>query len=106
MTASRKKQHNDLEGENAAAPVPEPHAEGDQGRSGLEHLQAAALEMIAASRAMLDAAEQVVADPKAAGSVVDLLGSVAGLARGRRPGSDRNAPGHDDDPPVQHIPVS
>lgn len=72
-------------------------------QAGLDHLQRAAREMIAASRALLDVAEELVEDPRAAAGIVDLLGSVANR-RGRSappaPGSD------DDDPPVQRIPVS
>jgi hypothetical protein len=74
-------------------------------QAGLDHLQRAAREMIAASRALLDVAEELVEDPKAASGIIDLLGSVAG--RGARPG--RPAPSSDDDdddPPVQRIPVS
>lgn len=75
-------------------------------QAGLDHLQRAAREMIAASRALLDVAEELVEDPKAAAGIVDLLGSVAN----RRPRA--SSPEHDDpegdgdDPPVQRIPVS
>src|SRR3954470_9159385 len=79
-------------------------------QAGLEHLQQAAHEVIAASRALLDVAEELVEDPKAAGSLVDLLGSLASMAR---PGgrTHRDAGRHDDgpdedEPPVQRIPVS
>ena len=37
----------------------------DRARQGVEHLQAAAIEMIAAFRAFLDVAEEVVRDPSA-----------------------------------------
>ena len=74
--------------------------------AGLAHLQAAALEMIAASRAMLDAAEQVVEDPRAAASIVDLLGSLTAMAKGRASGPGRDPDDPDADPPVQHISVS
>lgn len=76
-------------------------------QAGLEHLQRAAREMIAASRALLDVAEELVEDPKAAAGIVDLLGSVAPL-RGRAASgraSDADGDG-DDEPPVQRIPVS
>ena len=75
-------------------------------QAGLDHLQRAAREMIAASRALLDVAEELVEDPKAASGIIDLLGSVAG--RAARPTS-RPAADHgddDDEPPVQRIPVS
>lgn len=76
-------------------------------QAGLEHLQRAAHEVIAATRALLDVAEELVDDPKAASSIVDLLGSVAG----RLPKMPADAPDRDDrdepdDPPVQRIPVS
>ncbi|WP_426572557.1 hypothetical protein [Aquihabitans sp. McL0605] len=75
-------------------------------QSGLEHLQRAAHEVIAATRALLDVAEELVDDPKAAAGIADLLGSVAG----RRPRSSGTAPHRPDDddgePPVQRIPVS
>jgi hypothetical protein len=74
-------------------------------QAGIEHLQRAAREMIAASRALLDAAEDLVEDPKAAAGIVEMLGS---LAARRVPGRGGAAPGGDDDdlPPVQRIPVS
>lgn len=74
-------------------------------QAGLDHLQRAAREMIAASRALLDVAEELVEDPKAASGIIDLLGTVAG--RSSR-GPIRGAPDvdDDDDPPVQRIPVS
>lgn len=42
----------------------------DRARDALEHLQTAALEMIAAARAALDVAEELVRDPAAAAAVV------------------------------------
>ncbi len=74
-------------------------------QAGLEHLQRAAREMIAASRALLDVAEELVDDPKAASGIIDLLGSVAGRG-GRGPTSDGSDADDGDDPPVQRIPVS
>ncbi|MCU1498854.1 MAG: hypothetical protein JWM47_2807 [Acidimicrobiales bacterium] len=102
---------------------------GDDPRvqAGLEHLQRAAREVIAASRALLDVADDLVEDPRALGGVVGLLGSVGDLAGrfGRPARPVRSRPGHrddpgdpgdpdddwdddegDDDPPVQRIPVS
>jgi hypothetical protein len=77
-------------------------------QAGLDHLQRAARELIAASRALLDVAEELVEDPRAAAGIVDLLGSVADLRP--RPGAHRrdgDVGGDDDDePPVQRIPVS
>ena len=70
--------------------------------AGLEHLQRAAREMIAASRALLDVAEELVEDPKAAAGVVDLLGSLADRGRSSTGPDDDEG----DEPPVQRIPVS
>ena len=72
-------------------------------QAGLEHLQRAAREVIAASRALLDVAEELVEDPKAAAGVVDALGSL-GLIGRKLNVSDTQDP--DGDPPVQRIPVS
>lgn len=79
-------------------------------QDGLDHLQRAAREVIAASRSLLDVAEDLVDDPRSLGRLADLLGSVGDLAA-RSAGGTRRPPGagdHDDegDPPVQRIPVS
>jgi len=58
-------------------------------QDGVEHLQAAAHEMIAAGRAFLDAVEDVVRDRDAVASVVDAFGSIA---HGWRPGGTGPAP--------------
>ena len=73
---------------------------------GLEHLQTAAEELIAAARAFLDVAEEVVTDPKTADSLLGLLDSVAALANRRRPGGGGRSGTGDGDDPVEHIPVS
>lgn len=85
------------------------HADAVQ--AGLEQFRRAALEAIKAGRAMLDAAEAVVRDPRAAEAVIRTVGSVArtateavaGFAAGpvhddehRADGSGGGAP---DDPP-------
>jgi hypothetical protein len=76
-------------------------------QAGLEHLQRAAREMIAASRALLDVAEELVEDPKAASGIIDLLGAVAGRAgQGPAAAHPSDVPDDDDDPPVQRIPIS
>ena len=89
-------------------PAPEDHgAEGQPreevgpGREVVVHLQAAALEVIGAFRAFLDAVEEVVRDPAGA---VALVSSLAGRARGR--GSDGGEEGDGDGDGVQRIPVS
>ena len=96
----------------------------ERANQGLDHLQAAALEMIHAARAFLDVAEDVVNDQHKVAEIVEVLGSVADAAtraargeplRGARRGAGDGAEGADaddgadgDDPPgrVQHIPVS
>lgn len=52
-------------------------------RAGLEHLQAAAHEVIKATRSLLDAAEELVDDPAAVQQAVATLASVAQAAAGR-----------------------
>ena len=83
-------------------------------QAGLDHLQRAAREVITASRALLDVAEELVEDPKAAAGLADLLGSVGTMAARfrppagatQRPGADGFDDDDDPDPPVQRIPVS
>jgi hypothetical protein len=85
---------------------------GDRAAEGLDHLQSAAREMIAAARAFLDVVEEMVDDHDAVSSVVEAVTSVAqGAARAvrdARPGEG----GQSDDPDdplgggVQHIRVS
>jgi hypothetical protein len=79
----------------------------DRAADGVAHLQAAARELIAAARAMLDVAEDLVADPGAVSAVVDAFGSVVRTAaRAARDvtGSDRD---RDDEGPhgVERIQV-
>lgn len=92
------------DGEPAAGPNP------------VEHLQAAAIEMIAATRALLDVAEELVKDPRTASTVVDAFTAV-GRAAARAASTGRAATGStppadgddgDDggDGGVQRIPVS
>jgi hypothetical protein len=72
---------------------------GDRAGEAVAHLQAAAREMIAAARAFLDVAEEVVEDPKAGEA---LLGTLGDVARRVVPGPGRAA---DDDGGVEHIRV-
>ncbi len=60
-----------------------PEDQEDKVQQGLEHLQAAAREMIKATRSLLDAAEELVEDPKAVQGVVGTLAMVAQAAAGR-----------------------
>jgi hypothetical protein len=57
----------------------------DRAREGLDHLQAAALELIAATRAFLDLAEGLVREPAAASAVVETVSAIVADAR-RAPG--------------------
>jgi hypothetical protein len=82
-------------------------------QAGLAHLQRAARELIAASRTLLDVAEDLVEDPKAAAGLLEALGSIDRLGSrlvGRADGDARGADGgsldDEDGPPVQRIPVS
>jgi hypothetical protein len=77
----------------------------DKVQDGIEHLQAAAREVIKASRSLLDAAEELVDDPR---SVQDIVATLTGLAQAaaarlRPPGSagDDDGDGH-----IQRIRVS
>lgn len=85
--------------------------------AGVEHLQRAAQELIAAGRAFLDIAEEVVERPDALGSLIGLVGKLGGQVA--RAAGTAGAPSwrddvgpiaHDrdagDDGPVQKIPVS
>lgn len=78
----------------------------ERANQGLDHLQAAALEMIHAARAFLDVAEDVVSDQHKVAEIVEVLGSVAdaatraargeplrGTSAGRDDRSDDDEPG-------------
>ena len=69
-----------------AGDVSEPEQRAAQG---LLHLQGAAVQLIAAARAFLDVAEDLVQDPAAAASVVQTLGALAGAARAEWAGAPR-----------------
>lgn len=97
--------------ESADAPV----GDGNAHLEGSELLQAAAREFIAAARTMLDAAEDVIADPKAIGAVFGSLANVTNdlirsaaqsnpMTRWRsgEPGPDA-ARGQEPDDGVEHI---
>jgi hypothetical protein len=84
----------------------------DETREGIEHLQAAAVEMIAAARSFLDAAEALIEDPAVARGVLAQLGNVvATVARAATSAAGGGGAAHggadDDDPPskVERIPV-
>lgn len=74
----------------------------ERAREGFEHLQTAALELIAAARAFLDVAEDMVKEP---GELLALAETVAHLVGPSRPraGGDGHRP---TEPRVQRIRVS
>jgi hypothetical protein len=74
-------------------------ADEDRAGEAVAHLQTAAREVIAAFRAFLDVAEEVVEDPKAGEALLETLGDVARRVVPRSGGSP------DDDGGVQHITV-
>ncbi|HEV3226182.1 MAG TPA: hypothetical protein VGZ52_05090 [Acidimicrobiales bacterium] len=81
----------------------------DPAREGLEHLQAAAHEMIAAARSMLDAVEELLDDPRAATSMTTAFGTLGRLVEGAMAslsGVVSRSSDHDDEPRVQRIRVS
>ncbi len=81
----------------------------DLARAGVEHLQAAAREVIQATRSLLDAAEELVDDPAAVQSLVGTIASVAQAAAGRLRSHGGTPSAHDDegdDGRVQRIRIS
>lgn len=76
----------------------------DRAREGVEHLQTAAIEVIAAVRAFLDVAEAVVRDPGAAAAAATTLVDAARQAAGTAGASDPAGPA--DEPRVTRIRVS
>jgi hypothetical protein len=77
----------------------------ERAAEGLEHLQAAALELIAAARAFLDVAEDVVREPGVAATIVH---AAAGIGRvvlggGEAPAAEGETPA--DRGRVRHIRV-
>jgi ElaB/YqjD/DUF883 family membrane-anchored ribosome-binding protein len=55
----------------------------DRAREGVEHLQAAARELIHAARAVLDVAEDLVDDPDAVAAVAGAVGALVDVVRHR-----------------------
>lgn len=88
----------------------------DAAARGMEALQGAAREMIAAARAMLDVADDLVSDPSTVGEVLSALSAMAAPLRQAGPGGGSDAGGRgphagdddedDGDGRVQRIPVS
>lgn len=87
----------------------------DRAAEGLDHLQTAGLEMIAAARAFLEVAEDLMADREKVSEVVAAFGTIADAAtqatrdaRRRRAEPDRSGTAETSrrDGGVQHIKVS
>ena len=83
----------------------------DAAKSGIDHLQSAALELIAAARSFLDVAEELVKEPEASAAVWRAAAGVAAaVLGGAQPPSDPRAghgePDQANDSPVEHIEVS
>ncbi len=86
----------------------------ERAAEGVEHLQAAALEMISATRAFLDVLEEVVTDKAKVSAVMGAVGSVAQVAvRTATRATNQPTGGRDghfetesDDGRVQHIRVT
>ena len=81
-------------------------AERDElAQKGLEHLQSAVREVIQATRLLLDAAEELVEDPKAVQEVIGGLATVAtaAAARMRTSTGAATAGADDDDPDDGHV---
>lgn len=84
---------------------------GSEPNDGVAHLQAAALEMIAAARAFLEVAERVVQNPEAVRTAVVTVGAMAKAVMQTVDPTSSKANGDGDaddqaDPPIEHITVS
>lgn len=96
--------------EHGPGPAEEAHRDGLA--DGVEHLQAAAKEVIRAGRSLLDAAEGLIDDPAALQGLVGTLGALAqAAARSLQStvagaGGDDDRDDGDDDGRVQRIRVS
>ena len=77
----------------------------DSLQQGVEHLQAAAREVIQATRSLLDAAEGVIADPTALQGAIGTLGNMAQQAAARLRRDPAPRPDDGDDGSVESIPV-
>lgn len=95
--------------------IGEEASDGDRAAEAVDHLQAAATELIAAARAFLDVVEDVVADKDKVAEVVATVGSVAdaaaraargGTPKVRRASTVGDRPEEPADEGIQHIEVS
>jgi hypothetical protein len=91
------------------------HGAQERAREGVEHLQAAARELIEAARAALDVAEELVNDPESVSSLAGALASMGDVAKRVAGGgwpsaphapSARAAPPPEAEPRVQRITVT
>ena len=95
----------DGKGGKKARAAAEPERDGLA--EGVEHLQAAAKEMIRATRSLLDAAEGLVEDPAALQGLLGTLGSLASVATARLKADLGGSAGRpDDDGKVHPIDLS
>ena len=88
----------------------------DRAREGIQHLQAAARELIHAARALLDVAEDLIDDPAAIATLAGALGAIGDAARRRATtpaaaGDDRehagdNGAGPRPEPTIERIKVA
>ena len=78
----------------------------EHAREGMVHLQKAAKELIAAGRALLDAADELVDDPVSMNQLGDALGTITKLAASALGGAAGPPASGDDEPRVQRIRVS
>lgn len=91
-----------------------PPAAQARAREGVEHLQTAARELIAAARAALDVAEEWVNDPESAASLAGTLATVGDMAQRVASGAVRATaadpppatPSDTDEPRVEHITIT
>ena len=77
----------------------------DKVHEGIEHLQAAAREVIRATRSLLVAAEELIDDPRSVQDLAGSLGSIAAAAAARLRSAGPAAPSDDVDGHVEKIKV-
>jgi hypothetical protein len=81
----------------------------DRAREGIQHLQAAARELIHAARALLDVAEDLIDDPAAIATLAGALGAMGDAARRRaatEDDGDEDGAGAVPEPTIERITVA
>ncbi|MBA3655113.1 MAG: hypothetical protein H0W70_13085 [Actinobacteria bacterium] len=78
----------------------------ERAKEALDHLQQAALEMIAALRAVLDVAEDLVKDPTPVAAFAAGVAHAASQAGGRMTAAEQREQREQREPRVEHIRVS